>query len=111
MNNSIGDIGVAPTPSQKKLGLAHSYKCMQMIAAFKTACNETKEFINSLHSRHRGLIYFTAEIPKARHRLKFEHLTERERLAVIEAMRELRELVGSFPHRLSNTDSVLSVSE
>ncbi|QGH60769.1 DUF5347 family protein [Serratia proteamaculans] len=111
MNNSIGDIGVALTPSQKQKGLAHSYKCRQMIAAFKSDDNETKECINSLHSRYRGLVYFTAEIPKARHQLKFEHLTERERLAVIEAMRELRELVGSFPHRLSNVDSVLNISE
>ncbi|ENY3036504.1 DUF5347 family protein [Serratia marcescens] len=109
--NSIGDIGVAPTQSQVEAGLVYSYKCMQMIAAAKSTGNETQEFINSLHSRHRGLIYFTAEIPRARHKLKFEHLTERERLAVIEAMRELRELVGSFPQRLSNVDSVLSVSE
>lgn len=111
MNNSIGDIGVAPTPSQKTKGLAYSYKCMQMIAAAKTAGNETKECVNSLHSRYRGLIYFIAEIPKVRHKMKFEQLSERERLAVIEAMRELRELVGSFPHRLSNVDSVLNIGE
>ena len=107
MNRQIADIGMAPNTTQIKKGLEHSYKIMQMIEAFKNGPNESKLFINSLHSRHRGLIYFMANITKERHRLKFEQLAERERLAVIEAMRDLKELAATLPKRLCSGDSVI----
>lgn len=106
MNRQIADIGMAPNTTQIQKGLEHSYKIMQMIAAVKSV-NESQEFINHLHSRHRGLIYFMANITKERHRLKFEQLAERERLAVIEAMRDLKELAATLPKRLCSGDSVI----
>ncbi|UAN50099.1 DUF5347 family protein [Serratia sp. JSRIV002] len=107
MNRQIADIGIAPNTTQIKKGLEHSYKIMQMIEAFKNGPNESRLFINSLHSRHRGILYFMADIKKDRHSLKFEQLTERERLAVIEAMRDLRELAATLPKRLCSSDSLI----
>jgi flagellar biosynthesis regulator FlaF len=107
MNGQIADIGIAPNSTQIKRGLECSRKAMQMIEAAKNGRNESKLFINALLSRHRGLIYFMADITKERHRLKFEQLAERERLAVIEAMRDLKELAASMPRRLLSSDSVI----
>ncbi|WP_373367643.1 DUF5347 family protein [Serratia fonticola] len=65
-------------------------------------------FFNSLSPRHKGLVYFTAGITKERHSLIFNELTDGERLAVVRAMRELRNLIVSFPRSLTDADSVVS---
>lgn len=106
MNRSISDTGLAPNPAQIKIGLEYSYKFMEMIAAVKSR-NESQAFINSLHSRHKGLLYFMAGVNRDRHKLKFEQLNDHERLAVIVAMRDLRELAASLPRQLCSSDSVI----
>lgn len=106
MNRLTTDSGILPSQAQIKIGLEYSYKFMEMIAAVKNR-NEAQAFINSLHSRHKGLIYFMAEINRERHKLKFEQLTDHERLAVIVAMRDLKELAASLPKKLCSSDSVI----
>ncbi|WP_411706354.1 DUF5347 family protein [Edaphovirga cremea] len=111
MNRPIAELGIAPTQAQIKKGLEYSHKCMQMIANIRNGANKVQSLIDSLHARHRGFVYFTAGINKDRHHLKFEQLGERERLLVIEVMRDLKELTDSFPKRLCNSDSVIKSDE
>jgi regulatory protein YycI of two-component signal transduction system YycFG len=110
MDKSICNTGITPNKAQVKIGLEYSYKFMQMIAAVKKR-NESQPFINTLHSRHKGLIYFMANINRDRHRLKFEQLTEQERMAVIAAMRDLKELSASLPKQLYSSDGVINNEE
>ncbi|PVZ87924.1 hypothetical protein C9426_10015 [Serratia sp. S1B] len=106
MQKLIVDTGITPTPSQIKIGLEYLDKSMRMIAAVKSR-NESQSFINALGARHKGLIYFMAEITRERHKLKFEQLTEHERKAVICAMRDLKELAASLPKRICSSDSIV----
>lgn len=95
------------TPHQIEKGLIEVPKIRQILQGVKKG-NQVEKHINALMARDRGLIYFKAGIPKARHGLKFAALTEIERLAVIDAMREIRELSRGFPVLLSDDDAKVS---
>ncbi|AXF75317.1 DUF5347 domain-containing protein [Erwinia tracheiphila] len=88
-----------------KTGRVNSRLCMNMILQARREKNLTREFINRLSSRHRGLVYFYASIPKSRHKFKFEELEKIERKQVINSLRDLRELFKSIPSTLLDSDS------
>lgn len=101
-------MSVALTPDQIERGLANTHKARLLIVDAARRNKRISMFFNSLSPRHKGLIYFTAGIAKERHILKFNDLTDSERLAVVRAMRELRNLIASFPRSLTDADSVVS---
>ena len=86
-------------------GRVNSHKCMEMILRARRERNLTRDYINSLSSRYRGLIYFHSGISRVRHNLKFEALTREERRKIIHSLRDLRELFKLIPASLSDTDS------
>lgn len=86
------------------LGLTKSKQCMDMLIKARREKNLTREFINKLSSRHRGLIYFHSLIGKGRHHLRFEELTPHERKLVISSLRDLRDLLNCIPAVLSDSD-------
>lgn len=97
------------TQREINIGLAQSANALLMIEnARKKYSNVVAIYFESLSSRYRGLIYFTAGLHKDKHKLSFAELLSHERLAVIRAMRELRELTESFPKRISDNDSVIN---
>lgn len=89
----------------RQLGLINSQKCLTAIRRARYESNLTRDFINRLSSRHRGLIYFYASIPKLRHKFKFEELERFERKQVINSLRDLREMFKSIPPALLDSDS------
>ncbi|RQM39142.1 DUF5347 family protein [Erwinia psidii] len=89
----------------RQLGLINSQKCMTVIMRARYESNLTRDFINRLSSRHRGLVYFYASIPKLRHKFKFEELEKYESKQVISSLRDLRELFKSIPPALLDSDS------
>ena len=87
------------------IGRVNSHKCMEMILRARRERNLTRDYINGLSSRHRGLIYFHSGISPLRNNLKFEALTTEERKKIIHSLRDLRELFELIPASLSDTDS------
>lgn len=90
-----------------KTGRINSRKCMNMILQARREKNLTRDFINRLSSRHRGLIYFHSSIGRGRHHLKFNELTRYERMQVIFSLRDLRELFSQLPESLRDDDSII----
>ncbi|TXE26906.1 DUF5347 family protein [Serratia ureilytica] len=97
------------TAEQIARGLSHAAKLKRLVISARTEKNLVREFFDNLRvSRYRAVIYFWARIGAERHRLHFEELTERERIAIINAMLEMRELVNEFPKDILHDDAKLT---
>ncbi|ALX94666.1 hypothetical protein AV650_14375 [Serratia fonticola] len=95
------------TPEEIHRGLINSKKARLLIADAMKRNNRLVRFFNNISTRHKGLIYYCANIKKERHKIQFSDLTEQERIAVVSAMSDLKSLTDSFPRSLSEADSVI----
>lgn len=97
---------IPPTEEQISRGLVHVGKLKGLLSHARARVNKVQEYFTHYRiPRHRRLLYFMARISSERHPLSFEELTQRERLAVIDAMTELREMVSHFPDELLHKDA------
>lgn len=97
------------TAEQIARGLSHAAKLKRLVIRARTEKNLVRDFFEKLRvSRYRAVIYFWARIGAERHSLHFEELTEQERIAIINAMLEMRELVNEFPKDILHDDAKLT---
>ncbi|WP_193162918.1 DUF5347 family protein [Enterobacter ludwigii] len=97
----------AAMPSEQKVhGLAKVAELKRQVMKAKSERNGVQEFFEGLRqSRYRKWIYCLSEISSDRWNIRYEHLSERERLSIIRTMTELRDLVDDFPKELTAEDA------
>ncbi|MCE5370082.1 DUF5347 family protein [Klebsiella oxytoca] len=93
----VKEFGV-PTAEQVAIGQKHLKHIRESFDFLSDKFTHYVIYFNSLSSRYRGLIYFTAGIKRERHSINFRDLTGAEQEAVMKAMGELVSLINSFRH-------------
>ncbi|MCU6243870.1 DUF5347 domain-containing protein [Enterobacter asburiae] len=96
----------AMSSEQKVHGLAKVAELKRQVMEAKSERNHVLDFFESLRqSRYRKWIYCLAEISSDRWNIRYENLSDRERLSIIRTMTELRDLVDDFPKDLTSEDA------
>lgn len=93
----------ASMPQEQKVhGLAKVAELRRQLTKAQCETNPVLRFFGNLRqSRYRRWIYCLSEISHDRWNIRFENLSEQERISIIRTMTELRDLVGDFPRDLS----------
>lgn len=92
----------AMSSEQKVHGLAKVAELKRQVMNAQNERDHVQDYFERLRqSRHRKWIYCLAEISSDRWNIRYEHLSDREKLSVKSAMREFRELVRYFPEDLT----------
>lgn len=94
------------SPEQKVHGLAKVAELRRQLSNAQGDKNLVQEFFEGLRqTRYRKWLYCLSEISSDRWNIRYGDLSDRERLSIIRAMTELRDLVDSFPRELSLDDA------
>lgn len=97
----------ASMPQEQKVhGLAKVAELRRQLTKAQCETNPVLMFFRNLRqSRYRRWIYCLSEISHDRWNIRFENLSERERISIIKTMTELRDLVDDFPKELTPEDA------
>lgn len=99
----------AMSSEQKVHGLEKVAELKRQVMEAKSERNHVQDFFEGLRqTRFRKLIYSYAGISSDRWNVRYGDLSDRERLSILSAMTELRDLVGSFPRELSFDDAKIA---